>query len=102
MARLNRSLVRWAVLVGILVVSVLFAENPIVTFVLLAILFGLWNVIYLFVIPRARLVGGVAVLLLSVVTFLAAIPAQWVALVAGLLFAHGNWHSFMAAARLDE
>lgn len=102
MAQLNRPLVRRGGLVGIALVSFFLAENPIVAFILLAILFGVWNGLYLFVLPRTRLFGGVAVLLLSVLTLLIAIPVNWVALPGGLLFVHGNWHAFLAAAHLDE
>ncbi|MEF8813690.1 MAG: hypothetical protein V5A55_07715 [Halovenus sp.] len=102
MAQLNRPLVRRGALVGILLASVFLADNPAVAFILLVILFGVWNGIYLFVLPGARLLGGIAVLFLSLFTLLVAIPVNWVALPGGLLFVHGNWHAFLAAARLDE
>lgn len=102
MVQLNRSSVRRGILAGILLVSVFLAETRIVAFVLLVLLFGLWSGVSRFLVPRSRFLGGIVILFLSLFTFLVAIPVNWVALVAGVLFAHGNWHALTAAARLDE
>jgi len=88
--------------VAILLASLFLADEGVVAFIMLVLLFGLWNGIYLLIIPRSRFFGGILVLLLSLFTFIVAIPVGWAALVAGLLFVHGNWHSFLAATRLDQ
>lgn len=84
------------------VLSYVLADAWIPSFIGLLILFGVWNLIHLFVVTRTRFVGGLIILLLSLIVFAIATLAPWAALIGLLLFAHGNWLAFISAARLDE
>jgi hypothetical protein len=82
--------------------SYAFADVWVVSFIGLLILFGFWNLIYLLVVPRTRFVGGIIILIFSMIVFAIASLAPWTALVGLFLFGHGNWLAFVSAARLDE
>lgn len=88
--------------VGLLLVSVFFAESAVVAFIMLLLLFGIWNGIYLFIVPRTRFVGGIMLLLLGVLVLGIGTIANWIAALGGVLFVQANWLVFIAAARLDE
>lgn len=93
---------RWAVFVAIIVAGVLLSTNPAGSIFGMLLCFGLWNTLYVYLVPRSEFAGGVAILVLSMFVFLVALAADWVAVIGLLLFAHGNWHAFIGAARLDE
>lgn len=99
---LKTSEFRWGVLGAIGVASVALSGSTVGVGIGLLILFGLWNLLYLYVIPRARLGGGIVLIYLSLFPLDAAGSLPWVTAVGGLLLAHGCWHAFMSAARLDE
>jgi len=88
--------------VAIVLVGVFVAESTAFSIIALLILFGLWNALYLFVVPRARQTGGILIVFLSLIVFAAATESGWPAVIGLALFVQGNWLAFSAAARLDE
>lgn len=102
MEALRRSEFRWVVTGAIVVVGVLVPQSTFGTILGLLILFGFWNAIYLFLVPRTRFGGGIFLIILSVFPLATTLDIEWVGVVGALLFAHGNWLAFTAAARLDE
>lgn len=99
---LRSSEFRWGSVVVLGVLSVLFTDEPIGIFILLLVLFGFWNLAYLFIIPRTRLGGGMLLLLLSLLMFAGALSEWWLAIAGGFLFVHGNYLAFTSAARLHQ
>jgi len=102
MDALRTSWFRRAGLVAIVLVGVFVANNTGFSVIALLLLFGVWNAIYLFVVPRARQTGGVLILFLSLIVFAAATEAAWATPIGLALFAQANWLAFTAAARLDD
>jgi len=102
MHALRTSWFRRAAVVAIVLVGVFVANNAAFSVIALLILFALWNVVYLFVVPRARQTGGILILFLSLIVFAAATEATWATPIGLALFAQANWLAFTAAARLDE
>lgn len=93
---------RLLVMGGLGVLSYVFADQWVAAFIFLMILFGVWNVIYLLIVPRTRFTGGIVVLFLSMPVLGLGTSVPWVGLIGGLLFGHGSWLALLAAARLDE
>ena len=102
MELLTQSAFRWGVAGAIVVTSVVLPGSLFGVGLGLLILFGLWNLIYLYLIPRSRLGGGIVLIFLSLFPFSSAGSLPWVTVAGGLLFVHGNWHAFISAARLNE
>jgi hypothetical protein len=102
MALLGDARIRLLMAGGLGVVSYVFADQWITAFIFLLILFGLWNALYLLVVPRTRFIGGVLLLVLSGPVLGVGTSVPWVGLLGGLLFGHGSWLALVAAARLDE
>jgi hypothetical protein len=102
MSRLKTARFRRVTIVALLLASIFLTNSPVPAFIFLLLLFGVWNAIYLYVVPRFRQIGGTAILVISVPVFLAGSAAAWVSILGLVLFLHGNWLAFTAAARLDE
>lgn len=99
---LKSSAFRWGVFVGIIATGLVIANNPFGAIIGMLLCFGVWNTIYVYLVPRSQFGGGVAILVLCMFVFLFALASDWVALIGLPLLAHGNWLAFTGAARLDE
>lgn len=87
---------------AIIAASIVLPGSIVWTALGLLILFGLWNAVYLFLVPRSRLFGGILLTFVSLFPLGSATSLEWVGVIGLLLFAQGNWLAFIAAARLDE
>lgn len=99
---LDNSRFRLLTIGGLGVVSFVFADQWVASFIFLMILFAIWNAIFLLIVPRTRFTGGIVVLFLSMPVLGVGTSAPWVGAIGGLLFVHGSWLALVAAARLDE
>ena len=102
MTALRTSRFRRLGVVAIVLVGVFVADATPFAIIALLILFGLWNALYLFVVPRLRQTGGILIVFLSLIVFAAATEAAWATPIGLALFAQANWLAFTAAARLDD
>ena len=102
MTALRTSRFRRLGVVAIVLVGVFVADATPFAIIVLLILFGLWNALYLFVVPRLRQTGGILIVFLSLIVFAAGTAATWASVIGLALFLQGNWLAFSAAARLDE
>lgn len=93
---------RRAVVVTFIPISIVLADSTFAAFFGLLILFGIWNAIVLFLVPRSRLAGGIFLLIVSSMVLGFGTDALWLAALGGILFVQANWLSFTAASRLDQ
>jgi hypothetical protein len=93
--------VRRAFLGGLVGASALLADNIAFSVIASLILYGLWVVVLKLFVSRSRFMGGMAMLLLSIVPLLVGIAVWWVGAIGLAVFTHGSLLALTGAARLD-